>query len=101
MSTQHTRSMGVGRWPDKHRDRRLWMDGCGWSTAAAIGDVELCLYDVQPATLGGVHSEFVYGARLDNLVNAFAATEVRTLQPTPLLSCAGSVAWPGLRRHSS
>ena len=37
----------------------------------SIVDVELNLFDVQPATLGGVRSEFVHSARLDNLASVF------------------------------
>ncbi len=40
-----------------------------------ILDVELNLYDVQPATLGGMQSEFLYSARLDNLATCFVAIQ--------------------------
>ncbi|KAJ3038490.1 hypothetical protein HDV00_000587 [Rhizophlyctis rosea] len=38
-----------------------------------IGDFELCLYDTQPSTIGGVHDEFVYSARCDNLVMSYCS----------------------------
>ncbi|KAL7561145.1 hypothetical protein ACA910_011968 [Epithemia clementina (nom. ined.)] len=38
-----------------------------------IADWDLSLYDVQPAALGGLHSEFLYSARLDNLATVFCA----------------------------
>lgn len=39
----------------------------------AIKDLELCLYDVQPPRFGGINSEFVYSARLDNLGMSYCA----------------------------
>jgi len=36
-----------------------------------ILDFELNLFDVQTASLGGLHSEFVHSARLDNLASCF------------------------------
>jgi aspartyl aminopeptidase len=38
-----------------------------------IADFDLSLYDTQPATVGGLHKEFLYSARLDNLATVFTA----------------------------
>ena len=40
-----------------------------------IADFELNLFDTQPASLGGINSEFLYSARLDNLATCFVAIE--------------------------
>eukprot|EP00823_Brevimastigomonas_motovehiculus_P005225 TRINITY_DN372_c0_g1_i1.p1 TRINITY_DN372_c0_g1~~TRINITY_DN372_c0_g1_i1.p1 ORF type:complete len:506 (-),score=108.54 TRINITY_DN372_c0_g1_i1:351-1811(-) len=40
-----------------------------------IKAVELMLYDTQPAQLGGLTSEFVYGRGLDNLCSTFTITK--------------------------
>jgi aspartyl aminopeptidase len=40
-----------------------------------ILDFELVLYDVQPACIGGLNDEFVFGARLDNLGMTYCAVE--------------------------
>lgn len=40
-----------------------------------IVDFELNLFDIQRASLGGVHSEFIHSARLDNLASCFLAVE--------------------------
>jgi aspartyl aminopeptidase len=36
---------------------------------------DLYLYDAQPAAITGIHEEFVSGARLDNLVGTYSATQ--------------------------
>ncbi len=40
-----------------------------------IADFELNLFDTQPASLGGIHNEFLYSARLDNLATCFVSVE--------------------------
>jgi aspartyl aminopeptidase len=40
-----------------------------------IVDFELNLYDTQAASLGGIQTEFVYSARLDNLATVFTGLE--------------------------
>lgn len=44
-------------------------------SADEIFDLELSLVDHQPACLGGVFDEFIFGARLDNQVGAYASIE--------------------------
>ncbi|KAI9345636.1 aspartyl aminopeptidase [Obelidium mucronatum] len=40
-----------------------------------IGDFELCLYDTHPSTIGGIADEFIFSARLDNLMSSYCAIE--------------------------
>jgi aspartyl aminopeptidase len=40
---------------------------------ASVAALDLCLYDVQPSSIGGAHDEFLYAPRLDNLASCHAA----------------------------
>lgn len=52
---------------------------------ADIADFELCLYDVQPSTVGGINDEFVYSPRIDNLGMSFCGVHglVQSLNGVP------------------
>lgn len=43
--------------------------------AEQIVDLELCLYDTQASCLGGFENEFIYSARLDNLMMSYSSLE--------------------------
>ncbi|KAJ3012738.1 hypothetical protein HKX48_006113 [Thoreauomyces humboldtii] len=43
--------------------------------ASQIGDFELCLYDVQPSAIGGAEDEYIFSARLDNLMMSYCSVE--------------------------
>ena len=47
----------------------------------SIVDFELNLYDVQKSSIGGIHSEFVHSARLDNLASCYMGIQA-------LIDCA-------------
>jgi aspartyl aminopeptidase len=49
-----------------------------------IADMELYLFDVQPAALGGFQTEFLYSARLDNLATVFCSVEALVSHSTDL-----------------
>jgi aspartyl aminopeptidase len=40
-----------------------------------VEDFELLLYDHKPSCIGGLHDEFIFSARLDNLTSCFTATQ--------------------------
>lgn len=42
---------------------------------ADLVDFELSMFDIQKAALGGLHSEFIFSARLDNLASCFLAVQ--------------------------
>ncbi|KAG0224455.1 hypothetical protein BGW42_005085 [Actinomortierella wolfii] len=44
-------------------------------SAEEILDFELCLYDTQPAAIGGAFNEFIFSARLDNLMMSYCSVE--------------------------
>lgn len=62
--------LGLGKEADL---RRLVGAAAGVEADAVLG-FDLCLYDVQRATLGGVRDELVFASRLDNLASCHAAT---------------------------
>lgn len=57
-----------------------------------IADVDLSLYDTQPATIGGMHQEFLYSARLDNLATVFCGVEALIHHATTNLETDANVS---------
>lgn len=43
--------------------------------ASQVEDFELLLYDHKESCIGGLHDEFIFSARLDNLTSCFTATQ--------------------------
>ena len=43
-----------------------------------ISDFDLYLYDTQDAVVGGIHDEFIFGARLDNLLSCYNCLKAMT-----------------------
>jgi aspartyl aminopeptidase len=52
----------------------LGAQGVACEPAQLVG-FDLCLYDVQPPAIGGLHDEFIFSARLDNLASCHAALQ--------------------------
>jgi aspartyl aminopeptidase len=53
--------------------------------AEDVVDFEVCMYDTQPSTLGGAREEFIFSARLDNLLSCYCGVE-------SLIAAAGAAA---------
>jgi aspartyl aminopeptidase len=49
----------------------------------AVGGFDLCLYDVEKASLGGLAQEFVFASRLDNLASCHAAVRALLSHAAP------------------
>lgn len=54
----------------------LFVKELGLDCVEQIKDFEVCLYDTQPASLGGLNEEFIFSARLDNLMMSFCSLNV-------------------------
>lgn len=55
--------------------QELLQDDSKMPHLADVLAVDLCLHDAQPACLGGLHNEFVFAPRLDNLGMSFCLLE--------------------------
>lgn len=53
-------------------------EGAPAVTPAMIRDFELCMFDTQDAAVGGTRREFIFAARLDNLLMSFACVRALT-----------------------
>lgn len=61
---------------DKHHP--LLLAAIADELGCSVGDIhdfELCLYDTQPSTVGGLNNEFIFSPRLDNLTTSWCAIE--------------------------
>lgn len=73
--------LAVGRDDDEATGLRALLAeelGRSGNSRVAAEDVlgwDLCLYDTQPASLGGAHNDLLFAPRLDNLASCHAATQ--------------------------
>jgi len=71
---------------------RLREQGINASAEAIVGH-DLCLYDVQPAALAGLHDELLLAGRLDNLASCHAAIEALCAAREPRPQTRGVVLY--------
>ena len=71
---------------------KLRDDGVSASAENIVGH-DLCLYDVQPAALAGVHEELLLAGRLDNLASCHAALEALCAAQAPRPQTRGIVLY--------
>ena len=70
--------------------------GLSEQTYSTIVNWELELFDIQPATVGGLNKEFIYGGRIDDKLCSWAAMQALTgsaLYDTRFSSLIKVVAW--------
>lgn len=68
---------------------------------SSIVDFEMLLYDVQPSCLGGLNNEFIFSARLDDLMMSFCAVEglIESVSSPTALSTDPTIRLIGLFDH--
>ena len=75
-SIEESSEAQLNAWQEGHGVALLeTVAGAAGITVEEIADMELSLYDFQPASLAGIKSEFLCSARLDNLATVFCAIE--------------------------
>ncbi|KAJ3341458.1 hypothetical protein HDU93_004859 [Gonapodya sp. JEL0774] len=69
----------------------MLVEECGIASASDLLDLELCLYDTQPATRGGVYGEYIFSARLDNLCMSWCGIKALILDTTSSTAASSAV----------